>query len=89
MRTPFDLDVIGKNIGRSPTMIRAMSEPSGSSSGVVRGRRRVAAARLARHPTAYRLLVGKPWNDILNLWRMEAIRIAIIMVALIRVRARA
>jgi len=26
MRTPFDLDVIEKNIGRSPTMIRAMSE---------------------------------------------------------------
>jgi diguanylate cyclase (GGDEF)-like protein len=82
MRTPFDLDVIGKNIGRSPTMIRVMSEPSGSSSGVgaVDG---VSRLRVWRGTQPLVVLVGKPWNDILNLWRMEAIRIAITMVALI------
>src|ERR1700687_2399107 len=30
MRTPFDLDVIGKNIGQSPGVRRALSEPHGS-----------------------------------------------------------
>src|SRR6202040_4142695 len=29
MRRPFDLDVIGKNIGGVPGVIRAVSEPSG------------------------------------------------------------
>ena len=30
MRTPFDLDIIGKNLGDLPTVKRVMSEPSGS-----------------------------------------------------------
>jgi hypothetical protein len=34
MRTPFDLDVIGKNISQGRNIIRVLSEPSGSSSGV-------------------------------------------------------
>src|ERR1700693_2810137 len=39
MRTPFDLDVIGKNIGQSAGVRRALSEPHGSysSSSVVDG----------------------------------------------------
>jgi diguanylate cyclase (GGDEF)-like protein len=83
MRTPFDLDVIGKNIGHFPSMIRVMAEPSGSSSGLGAVDRvsRLRVWRGGDQPLV--VLVGKPWSDILNLWRMEAIRIAIIMAALI------
>jgi diguanylate cyclase (GGDEF)-like protein len=83
MRTPFDLDVIGKNIGRSPTMLRVMTEPAGSSSGLgaVDGVSRLRVWRGGDQPLV--VLVGKPWSDILNLWRMEAIRIGIIITALI------
>src|SRR6478609_5853508 len=34
MRTPFDLDLIGKNLGHLPNMKRVLSEPSGSFTGV-------------------------------------------------------
>jgi diguanylate cyclase (GGDEF)-like protein len=83
MRTPFDLDVIGKNIGQAPSMIRVLSEPSGSSSGVgaVDGVARLRVWRGGAQPLV--ILVGKPWSDILGLWRREAIRIGAIMVALI------
>jgi diguanylate cyclase (GGDEF)-like protein len=83
MRTPFDLDVIGKNIGRAPSMIRVLSQPSGSSSGVgaLDDISRLRVWRGGAQPLV--VLVGKPWNDILSLWRKEAIRIGAIMVALI------
>jgi diguanylate cyclase (GGDEF)-like protein len=83
MRTPFDLDVIGKNIGKSPTMARVLSEPSGWSSGVgaVDGVARLRVWRGGDQPLI--VLVGKPWSEILHLWHKEAIRIAAIMLALI------
>ena len=83
MRTPFDLDMIGKNLGDLPGVKRALSEPSGSYSGTGIDRAIPAALCLARrHATAGRGLVGKPWADIYRLWRMEATRIGAIMVAL-------
>jgi hypothetical protein len=83
MRTPFDLDMMGKNLGHLPGVQRALSEPSGSYSGIA------TAAHLSRlyiwrdgtRPLV--VLVGKPWDDILKLWRTEAIRIGAIMTALI------
>jgi diguanylate cyclase (GGDEF)-like protein len=83
MRTPFDLDVIGKNLGKLPGVIRLMSEPSGSYSGVspVDGVSRLFIWRDNSQPLL--VLVGKPWSDILSLWRTEAIRIGAIMMALI------
>src|SRR5882672_11242783 len=33
MRTPFDLDVIGKNLGQVPAVVHALSEANGSYSG--------------------------------------------------------
>ena len=49
MRTPFDLDVIGKNLGRRPGMEPGdLSEPSGSYSGPGPVDRDPAAVRLAR-----------------------------------------
>jgi diguanylate cyclase (GGDEF)-like protein len=83
MRRPFDLDVIGKNIGGVPGVMRAVSEPSGwySGSGTMDGVKRLLVWRDGTKPLV--VLVGKPWNDIFRLWRIEVIRIGAIMLALI------
>jgi diguanylate cyclase (GGDEF)-like protein len=83
MRTPFDLDVIGKNIGQSAGVRRALSEPSGSysSHSVVDGVARLFVWRDGTRPLV--VLVGKPWSSIFDLWRKEATRIGAIMLALI------
>jgi diguanylate cyclase (GGDEF)-like protein len=83
MRTPFDLDMIGRNIGHVPGIKRALSEPSGSYTGesVIDGQRRLYVWRDGTRPLV--VLVGKPWDSILSLWRTEATRIGAIMVVLI------
>jgi diguanylate cyclase (GGDEF)-like protein len=83
MRRPFDLDVIGKNIGGVPGVMRAVSESSGwySGSGTMDGVKRLLVWRDGTKPLV--VLVGKPWSDIFRLWRTEVIRIGAIMLALI------
>lgn len=83
MRRPFDLDVIGKNINTVPGVRRALSEPSGWYTGTsaLDGERRLYVWRDGTHPLV--VIVGKSWNDILNLWHQEAIRIGATMLALI------
>ncbi len=83
MRTPFDLDFIGKNLSHSPLVIKMMSQPSGSHSSAsqIDGVERLYVWRDSSRPLI--VLVGKPWSDILGLWRTEATRIGGIMVALI------
>ena len=83
MRRPFDLDVIGKDFGHFPGVQRALSEPSGSYSGIAAANHqpRLYVWRDGTRPLV--VLVGKPWNDILWLWRTEATRIGAIMLALI------
>jgi diguanylate cyclase (GGDEF)-like protein len=83
MRTPFDLDMIGKNLGHFPGVQRALSEPSGSYSGIATAAHpsRLYIWRDGTRPLV--VLVGKPWDDILKLWRTEATRIGAIMLALI------
>ena len=83
MRTPFDLDLIGKNIGDVPGVKRALSESSGWYSGtsVIDGEKRLYIWRDGNRPLV--VLVGKPWTSILNLWRTEATRIGATMLALI------
>jgi diguanylate cyclase (GGDEF)-like protein len=83
MRTPFDLDIIGRNFAHRPGIARVLSEPSGSFTGPGP---LDAAPRLfiwydATHPLI--VLVSKPWTDILSLWRTEVTRIAAVMAALI------
>jgi diguanylate cyclase (GGDEF)-like protein len=82
MRTPFDLDLIGKNLGDVPGVKRALSEPSGSYSGVgsISHSPRLYVWRDGTRPLV--VLVGKPWADIYRLWRIEATRIGAIMAAL-------
>jgi diguanylate cyclase (GGDEF)-like protein len=83
MRTPFDLDVIGRNIVNVAGVKRALSEPSGSYTGqsVLDGTWRLYVWRDGTRPLV--VLVGKPWDSILSLWRTEATRIGAIMTALI------
>jgi len=83
MRTPFDLDLIGTNIGDVPGVRRALTEPSGWYSGtsVIDGEKRMYVWRDSSRPLV--VVVGKPWSSILSLWRTEAIRIGATMMALI------
>ena len=83
MRTPFDLDLIGKNIGDVPGVKRALSETSGwyTATSVIDGNKRLYVWRNGTRPLV--VLVGKPWDNILRLWRTEAIRIGTTMMALV------
>jgi diguanylate cyclase (GGDEF)-like protein len=83
MRTPFDLDVIGKNIKDAPGLQRVLSEPGGSYSrpSVVDGITRLFIWRNGASPLVVQ--VGKTWSSILSLWRTEATRIGAIMLVLI------
>ncbi len=82
MRTPFDLDVIGKNLGDVPGVKRALSEPSGSYTGAGSPNHpsRLYVWRDGTRPLV--VLVAKPWDDIFRLWRIEATRIGAIIGAL-------
>jgi diguanylate cyclase (GGDEF)-like protein len=83
MRTPFDLDVIGKNIKDAPGLDRVLSEPAGSYSrpSVVDGIMRLFVWR--NSTSSLVVQVGKTWTAIFSLWRTEATRIGAIMVVLI------
>lgn len=83
MRTPFDLDYIGKNLARVPGVARALTEPAGwySSEGAFDDISRLMVWRGGNQPLV--VLVGKPWSDIYQLWHKEAGRIGLIMLALI------
>lgn len=83
MRTPFDLDIIGHNLGYSPGVKRVLTEPSGSfsSAGSADHLERLYVWRGGDSPLP--VLVGKPWNDIFSLWHKEARRIGAIMLGLI------
>jgi len=83
MRTPFDLDIIGKDLGYLPTVKRVMSVPSGSYTGISYSTHtpRLYVWRDSTKPLV--VLVGKLWSDIYRLWRMEATRIGAVMTVLI------
>ncbi len=83
MRTPFDLDYIGKNLARVPGVARALSEPSGwyASAGTLDNVARLMVWRDGTKPLV--VLVGKPWSEVYRLWRMQAIQIGATMLALI------
>jgi diguanylate cyclase (GGDEF)-like protein len=83
MRTPFDLDLIGTNISDKPVVAHVFAQPSGSFEGVgaFDGIPRLMVWRDSTHPLV--VMVGKPWNRILKLWQIQAIRIGAIMVTLI------
>jgi diguanylate cyclase (GGDEF)-like protein len=83
MRTPFDLDVIGRNFGQVPGLQQVLTEPSGSYSrpSVVDGMKRLFVWR--NSGSALVVQVGKRLDNILSLWHQQVMRIGAIMMALI------
>jgi hypothetical protein len=83
MRTPFDLDVIGRNFSHMGGVSRMLAQTSGSitGTGVTGNRQRLFVWRDSTKPLV--VLVGKPWDNILRLWRTEAARIGAVVAALV------
>jgi diguanylate cyclase (GGDEF)-like protein len=83
MRTPFAPNIIGKNLSDRHDWSPAKLEDGGSYSGVgpVDPIPRLFVRRGGTTPLI--VIVGKPLDSILGLWRNEAIRIGAIMTALI------
>jgi diguanylate cyclase (GGDEF)-like protein len=82
MRTPFDLDIIGKNMTHLPGINQALVQHRGwfSGPGTFDGIPRLFVWSDGTRPLV--VLVGKPWQNILSLWRKEAIRIGSILFGL-------
>jgi diguanylate cyclase (GGDEF)-like protein len=83
MRTPFNLDYIGRNLARVPGVSRALTEPSGwySSHGALDDVSRLMVWRDGTKPLV--VLAGKSWDSVYSLWRRQAGRIGAMMLALI------
>jgi len=83
MRTPFDLDVVGTNLAERRDWRPAKLQKGGSYSGLgpVDGIPRLYVRR--GETKSLIVIVGKPLEGILSLWRTEAMRIGGIMIALI------
>lgn len=83
MRTPFDLDVIGRDLSQRAGVKRVLSEPSGAfeGSGAIDQTKRLYVWRDSSHPLV--VIVGKSWTDIFAIWRRQALRVGGIMLALI------
>jgi diguanylate cyclase (GGDEF)-like protein len=83
MRTPLDLDIIGKNLADRPDWNPAKLQSGGSYSGVgpVDSIPRLYVRRSGTSPLL--IVVGKPLDSIHSLWRGEVIRLGAIMLALI------
>lgn len=75
MRTPFDLDIIGRDLSGSTLVQRALQTQSGSMSHVALtdGVSRLYVWRDSSKPLI--VLVGKPWSAIYRLWQSQALRI--------------
>jgi diguanylate cyclase (GGDEF)-like protein len=83
MRTPFDLDVIGKKLGEMPRGKNPTLKEGGSFSGQgpVDDIPRLYVRPTSSNPLI--VVVGKPLDDILSLWRTQVTRIGAIMLTLI------
>ena len=82
MRAPFDMDVIGTDVSRGPTVQRALAAFSGSVVGIsgIDGVERLFVWRNARNPLI--VIVGHSTHAIFADWRREALQIAGAMSAL-------
>ena len=83
MRRPFDLDIIGKNLGDLARGARPTLQEGGSYSGLgpVDSIPRLYVRRKSASPLY--VVVGKSWDSILSLWRTEVTRIGAVMLSLI------
>jgi diguanylate cyclase (GGDEF)-like protein len=83
MRTPFDLDVIGRDLSKTAGVMRVLTRANGSYSGVgvVDKIERLYVWRDSGRPLL--VIVGRPWSGIYSLWYQQAIKIGGIILALI------
>jgi diguanylate cyclase (GGDEF)-like protein len=83
LRTPFDLKVIGRDLSKTPGVMRVLARANGSYSGVgaVDKIQRLFVWRDSGRPLI--VIVGRPWDNIYTLWQKQAWRIGAIMLALI------
>ena len=83
MRTPFDIDVIGKKLGDMPRGKQPTLQEGGSLSGLgpVDDIPRLYVRPTSTSPLI--VVVGKPLDGVLGLWRVQAVRIGAIMVVLV------
>ena len=83
MRRPFDLDIIGKKLSEMPRgKVPALAEgTSYSGVGPIDDIPRLYVRRASNNPLI--VVVGKPLDDILELWRRQALRIGAAEMALI------
>ncbi|TXJ29434.1 MAG: GGDEF domain-containing protein [Afipia sp.] len=83
MRTPFDLEFIGKDLTYKASVRKMLVERSGavSDASAFDGSERLFIWRDNSRPVV--VMVGKSWTDIFALWRRQAFRVGGIMLALI------
>ena len=83
MRTPFDLDVIGKQLGEMPRgKVPTLAEGKAYAGvGPIDDIPRLYVRRASTNPLI--VVVGKPLDEILGMWRTQAVRIGAVMLALI------
>ncbi|MDB5654485.1 MAG: hypothetical protein JWQ94_2098 [Tardiphaga sp.] len=83
MRTPFDVDVVGRDFSNTPGMMKVLSRASGffSGSGAIDKIERLYVWRDSGRPLV--VIVAKPWSGIYSLWQKQAWRIGSIMLGLI------
>lgn len=84
MRTPFDLNVIGRDLSKTTGVMRVMARSNGSYSGVgaVDEIKRLFVWRDSGSRPLI-VIVGKPWDGIYSMWQRQAWRIGAIMLALV------
>ena len=83
MRTPFDLDVIGKNLSEQPSWRAENLKTGGTYAGVGPVDPTPRLYVRSGSTNVFFVVVGKPLASILNLWRREVLRIGTIMTVLI------
>jgi diguanylate cyclase (GGDEF)-like protein len=83
MRTPFDLDIIGRDVSKTSGMMKVLSRASGSFSGngVIDRIERLYVWRDSGRPLV--VIVAKPWASIYSQWQKQALWITSIMLGLI------
>ena len=83
MRTPFDLDIIGKNLADLPHGREVKLQAGGIyvGQGPIDSTPRLYVRRKSTSPLI--VVVGKPWDSVLRLWWTEVTRIGAIMTVLI------
>uniref|UniRef100_Q07TT8 diguanylate cyclase n=1 Tax=Rhodopseudomonas palustris (strain BisA53) TaxID=316055 RepID=Q07TT8_RHOP5 len=82
MRRPFEAELIGRDLSAVPSMTQVLTSNSGWFSGKGLNDRIPRMYVWADSNRPLVVLVGRPWQSILGLWRREAIRLGSILLAL-------